>query len=282
MAIIHLPDRAMISVHGPDAAHFLQNLVTTDIDLIEENQAWPGALLTPQGKIYFAFLIARDGEGFTLETHEDEASALVQRLSIYKLRAKVTLETIEIKGMSVYLGDDAAPLDGGVRDMRFARAGMDVYRQPGRAEEAVSEITAYTMARIEAGAAEIHSDYQSQDVFPHDVLFDKNGGVSFRKGCYIGQEVVSRMQHRGTARRRLVHISAETDLPASGTELTISGKTSGQMGSVSGKNALAIVRTDRVAQALASGTQILAGENPVTVTPFAWSGITFDLQPDGE
>lgn len=104
---------------------------------------------------------------------------------------------------------------------------------------------------------------------------DVNDGVSFRKGCFVGQEVVSRMKHRGTARRRVVTVSAGGALPASGTEITADGKPVGTLGTVCGNRALAIVQIDRIADALASGTPLLAETVPVTVALPAWSGLSF-------
>jgi len=106
---------------------------------------------------------------------------------------------------------------------------------------------------------------------------DVNDGVSFKKGCFVGQEVVSRMKHRGTARRRVVTVSAESALPATGTEITANGKTVGALGTVCGNTGLAIVRTDRVADALASATPLIAENVPVTVALPAWSGISFPV-----
>src|SRR5690606_34986098 len=117
--------------------------------------------------------------------------------------------------------------------------------------------------------------YDLEDVFPHDVLLDVNGGLSFKKGCYVGQEVVSRMQHRGTARRRLVHIHADQDLPHKGTAITAGGKPVGAIGSVREGSGLAIVRIDRVSDALNTQTPILAGEIPITVNLPQWSGLSF-------
>jgi len=277
MTRIHLADKAIVSVSGPDAEHFLQNLVTTDIESVSPNEAWPGALLTPQGKIMLEFLVLRSGDGFLLETHEDDVATLVQRLTLYKLRAKVEIASTESKGVTVFL-DEEAPSNA-VLDHRFDIAGLKLYRSPGFHEGAQPNNEAYGSARIRCGVAEMHSDYATQDVFPHDILFDKNGGVSFRKGCYVGQEVVSRMQHRGTARRRLIGVSANSKLPNSGAAITAGGKSAGTLGSISEHQGLAIVRTDRIASAIKNGSPVLAGEVPVEVSPFDWSGVSLDSEP---
>jgi len=109
---------------------------------------------------------------------------------------------------------------------------------------------------------------------------DLNGGLSFRKGCYVGQEVVSRMQHRGTARRRLAIIRSDSDLPATGTPITAGGKPVGALGTVSGNAALAIVRIDRVGAAQAAGVPLIAGDLPVTASLPDWSGLAFPAGDD--
>jgi folate-binding protein YgfZ len=123
-------------------------------------------------------------------------------------------------------------------------------------------------------------DYALQDAFPHDVLMDINGGLSFRKGCYVGQEVVSRMQHRGTARRRVVTVTSAEPLPASGSEITAAGKPIGTIGTVVGHEGIAIVRIDRAGEAIAAGKPLLAGTVPVTLALPAWSGLVFPSAAD--
>ncbi|NML74242.1 folate-binding protein YgfZ [Rhizobium sp. S-51] len=266
-----LPDRALIQVSGADAEHFLHNLVTTDIAGLPQGEAWPGALLTPQGKILLDFLISRDSEGFLIDTAREQSEALIKRLSMYKLRAAVVIAAREEHGVSVGWGEDID--EEGLVDHRFAVAGIRVTRRPGGA--APANLQGYDALRVLAGIAESGRDFALQDAFPHDVLFDLMGGVSFKKGCYVGQEVVSRMQHRGTARRRIVLVSADTTLPSPGTELTAEGKPVGTLGTVAGARALAILRIDRVGEALANGTPILAGETVVSVALPAWSGLAF-------
>ncbi len=269
MARAFLALRGWFTVSGPDASDFLQGLITTDLDTLETGAAAPGALLTPQGKIMFFFMISRMDDGFLIETDAEVLDALIKRLTMYKLRAKVDIAKRDEKGATVVWGE-ARP-HGAAADLRFAKAGIDLYRLPGGSGSAEG----YDALRAEAGVPEAGADFTLQDAFPHDILFDKSGGVSFKKGCYVGQEVVSRMQHRSTARRRLVTVSAETDLPASGTEIRTGGKVIGELGTVAGQTGLAIIRIDRAGTALASGTPIVAGEVPVTVALPAWSGLEF-------
>jgi folate-binding protein YgfZ len=275
MPAVFLDDRSLLRITGADAETFLQNLITTDLGALGADEARPGALLTPQGKILFDFMIWRDGDGFVVETAASQSDALLKRLTMYRLRAAVEISAADPSGVTVTWDQDGA--DGYV-DSRFAKAGVTLWRQAGSHGDDAAET--YEAARIAAGVPASGVDFALQDAFPHDVLMDFNGGLSFRKGCYVGQEVVSRMQHRGTARRRLVLVSADLDLPATGTPLTATGKPIGMLGSVSGKHGLAIVRTDRAGEAMANETPILAGEVAVTLALPTWSGLAFPTSAD--
>ncbi|SIP92828.1 hypothetical protein SAMN05880590_101261 [Rhizobium sp. RU35A] len=269
-----LRNRSLIRIEGADAQSFLHGIITTDVEGLPTGEARPGALLTPQGKILFDFLIWREGDGFLLECDGEQRPGLIKRLTLYKLRAAVTLAEGET-GVTVTWGDEAETASG-VPDGAFLKAGIRLKRRPGMETGASSgDEDAYDALRIEAGLAVGGRDFPLQDAFPHDVLLDLDGGLSFRKGCYIGQEVVSRMQHRGTARRRVVQVSADTALPASGAEISAGGKPVGTLGTVIGNRGLAIVRTDRVGDAMASGTPLVAADSPVTLTLPAWTGLSF-------
>lgn len=271
MPSVTLSGRAFLRLSGKDAEPFLQSLITTDLPSLTAGEIRPGALLTPQGKIFFDFLIRRDGaDAFLLETTEDQRDALLKRLTMYKLRAAVDLAVVEGNEATVSW-DDAE--DGAARDARFAKAGIAVSRRPG--DGGSDDPVLYDALRIAAGLPEAGRDYPLSDAFPHDVLLDLSGGLSFRKGCYVGQEVVSRMQHRGTARRRPVTVTGESALPASGTELMAGGKPIGTLGSVSGKQGLAIVRIDRAADAMRAGTPITADGVTITVALPSWTGLAF-------
>ncbi|MGO7588357.1 CAF17-like 4Fe-4S cluster assembly/insertion protein YgfZ [Rhizobium leguminosarum] len=280
MPAVFLKDRSLLLVSGAEAQSFLQNLITTDITSLGADEARPGALLTPQGKILFDFMIWQDGDGYMIETEAGQRDGLLKRLTMYKLRAAVTLAPGTEDGVTVSWGEDAEGVrdSQGVRDSRFAKAGVTLTRRAGRHGDGKEAL--YDALRISHGIVTSGSDFALQDAFPHDVLMDFNGGLSFRKGCYVGQEVVSRMQHRGTARRRVVTVSAATALPETGTEITAGGKPVGTLGSVEGGNGLAIVRIDRAGAAMAAGTPLLAGETPVSLVLPAWSGLVFPTSGD--
>ncbi|PAQ03575.1 folate-binding protein YgfZ [Mesorhizobium mediterraneum] len=277
-----LRDRALISVSGPDAEHFLQNILTTDLDTLASGQAKPGALLTPQGKILFDFLISRAGDNaFHLECRADVADDFVRRLMLYKLRAKVEIAKADQGLVAVAWGIDSTALQFDstrVADARFSDVAVSRFYGSGADD---GDLAAWQGLRITHGIAESGSDYQLGDAFPHDVLLDETGGVGFRKGCYVGQEVVSRMQHRGTARRRVLIARAERPLPAPGTELTVAGRPIGTLGTTAGKTGLAVARIDRVKAALDAGQPIMADDVPVSLTIPAWAKFTFPPETAG-
>ncbi|MBZ9660898.1 folate-binding protein YgfZ [Mesorhizobium sp. ESP-6-4] len=280
MPFAQIKDRALVSVSGPDAEHFLQNILTTDLDMLAPGEARPGALLSPQGKILFDFLVSRAGDdGFQLECRADIADDFVRRLMLYRLRAKAEIAKQDQVLVTVAWGDDstASRSDStALSDTRFQD--ITVTRTYGGEARDGGDPNGWLNIRIGNGIAESGSDYQLGDAFPHDVLLDETGGVGFKKGCYIGQEVVSRMQHRGTARRRVLIASADSPLPAAGTELTVAGRLVGTLGSVGHRTGLAIARIDRVKAALDAGEAITAGEIPVRLAIPAWVKYTF---PEG-
>ncbi|MGH6806960.1 MAG: YgfZ/GcvT domain-containing protein [Ensifer adhaerens] len=277
MPRVRLDDRAIVSVSGKDAEDLLQGLITTDLDALAPDEARPGALLTPQGKILFDFMISRDGAGFRLETAADQAEALLKRLTMYKLRSAVTL-ALDTSTPTIIAFDE--PQAAGYRDHRFEKAGAAVFRSYGETETDTASASDHERLRIVSCIADSGPHYALQDAFPHDVLMDKNDALSFRKGCYVGQEVVSRMQHRGAPRRRVVIVAGASALPPSGTAITADGKSIGTLGTVRDASALAIVRIDKAGEAMANGVDLLAGDVPVTLTLPEWTGLAFPTSAD--
>lgn len=274
MPAVHLSSRQLIRVSGVDAREFLHSLITTDIESLPERTARPGALLTPQGKILFDFMISRDGDDFLMETDAAQRDALMRRLTMYKLRAAVTIAADDADGVTVTWGDGSVT---GAADAAFAKAGVTLSRYPGKPEGIAIDASEaeYETLRVASGIPASGFDYALQDAFPHDVLLDKTDGLSFRKGCYVGQEVVSRMQHRGTARRRVALVTSETALPVSGTDIMAGGKPVGTLGSVLGNKGLAIVRIDRVGDAIANGIPLTASDVTVLLSLPEWTDLLF-------
>lgn len=254
----NLPGRAVISVTGPEAGHFLHNLLTADIDHLGEGQAAYAALLTPQGKILFDMFVLRAGEGYLIDCAASQRADLLKRLSMYKLRAKVEIAPRDDLAVAVSPGEMA----GGYRDPRDPAIGWRSIGAPAGAARG------YDAARIAAGLADSVADLGSNEVFPHEANLDQLGGVSFRKGCYVGQEVVSRMEHRGLARSRILPVVLEGAVPAKGTEIRAGDKQVGTLLSSVGQRALALIRLDRLAEASAP---LLADGARVTVSKPAWA-----------
>jgi len=290
MPSVSLDNRALILLSGPEAEHFLQNIITTDLDTVRQGEARPGALLSPQGKIMFDFLVSRIGpEKVRLDCRGDVVGDFVKRLMLYRLRAKVEISTGDQTPISVSWAQHQVPSSSEstasrgelassssestssqtessiVRDMRFPQ-NIRVERSYGDGAAISGESDAWTALRIRYGIAESGADYQLGDAFPHDVLLDQSGGVGFRKGCYIGQEVVSRMQHRGTARRRVLVATGDAPLPTAGTDLQCEGKSVGTLGSVAGAQGLAIARIDKVKAAVDAGQPITADGVALTLS----------------
>ncbi len=273
MPIARLSGRALLRISGPDAEHFLQNLVTTDLDRLEAGQARPSALLSPQGKVMFDFLISRSDDGFVIDVSDALAADLAKRLTMYKLRAKVVISEPEESVVAVSWDADSSG-DGWLADTRFP-ADAGVMRSYRDVVDANASETDWHRLRIARGIAESGSDFAAGDAFPHDILYDFNGGVGFKKGCFVGQEVVSRMQHRGTARRRVLTVSSSTDLPEAGSPIEADGRPIGTLGTVDGHRGLAILRIDRAKAAMDKGAAIKAGDAALDLTIPAWAGFSF-------
>ena len=240
-SVAYLEDRAVVCVSGSDAGTFLQGLITNDMGLLDSQPAIFAGLLSPQGKVLFEFLISREKDGFWLAVADLVALDLIKRLTMYKLRAKVDIaQVVEI-----------LRLDGS-SDPRVAGLEHD----PAN----------YHAHRISLGVPEGGKDYAFGELFPHEAMFDQLNGVSFTKGCYVGQEIVSRMQHRGTARSRFLIADAEAELPPMGTPVLAADKPLGQLGSNAGKQGLALIRLDRLADAYAAKAPITTAGIPVRLT----------------
>jgi folate-binding protein YgfZ len=283
--VTELADRAVLSVTGPDAQAFLQGLVTADMDDVAASGRGYGALLTPQGKIIADFFVIAVDDGFLIDTPRPLAADLMRRLTLYKLRAKLTLadETDKLAVLALWGTETLPPMPGRtVSDPRLPALGWRSYVQRGVVGPAESPLEsvpreAFEAHRTRLAIPEGGGDFAYGDAFPHEVAMDALAGVDFAKGCYVGQEVVSRMQHRGTARNRPAVVSGTGPLPDTGTVVTAGGKPAGTLGSVAGTTGLAILRLDRIADAVKAGAPVLAGDTPVTISlpawaPYGWPG----------
>jgi folate-binding protein YgfZ len=252
-----LPDRGVVSVTGEDARGFLDNLISNDVGLLDGQSAIFAGLLSPQGKILFDFFVVKTADGYLLDVALDQVAGLVRRLSMYKLRAKVAIAQRSDLPVAVSWGGPV-----GARDPRSPALGG---RMIGTAfaVDADQPLDTYHAHRIELGIPEGGKDYSFGDAFPHEALFDQLHGVSFTKGCYVGQEIVARMEHRGTARKRIVRVTADAELPPAGTDILAGDVVIGVTGSHAGHRGLAMLRLDRVAEFAAKGVGLKVGGLPL-------------------
>ena len=264
-----LPDRGIVSVTGEDAQKLLAGIITNEIDLLDRQPAIFAGLLSPQGKVLFDFLVVRRDGGYWLDVAREKADDLVKRLAMYRLRAKVLIENLSSQvvveaawGEAPSANPDATQ----VRDPREAGLGVRSYRPVG-SNAATTPAGDYHAHRIALGVPEGGKDYDFGDAFPHEANFDLLDGVSFEKGCYVGQEIVARMQHRGTVRKRVVRVTGATELPASRPDVMIGDVVVGRLGSVAGKAGLALIRLDRAIEAIDRGLAITADGIGLGVDP---------------
>jgi tRNA-modifying protein YgfZ len=267
-----LPDRGVLEVSGGDARNFLNGLVTTDLTRLEADEGRFGALLTPQGKIVVDFLITEapigQGGGILIDCPRALAGELAKKLGFYKLRAKVTVENLSDRRgvIAAWGGDLATRPEACFADPRQPRLGWRIIAAQTDVQAIARQIGAdlvdsedYEAHRIACGVPRGGLDFMYGDAFPHETNMDRLHGVDFDKGCYVGQEVVSRMQHRGTARTRTVRVTLDGARPEPGTAILAGDKPVGTMGSAAEQKGLALIRTDRVADAISAGLPLTAG-----------------------
>jgi len=285
-----LPDRGVVKVAGDDARRFLNGLASNDMAKVAPGRARFAALLTPQGKIIVDFIAAEaepdDGGGFFLDCPRVLAPALVEKLNFYKLRAKVTAEDVSAALGVMAVWDGAALSEDGLSyaDPRLGALGTRSILPPQLAAEAAAGLgatltddEAYEAHRIALGVPRGGMDFIYGDTFPHEADMDQLSGVDFEKGCYVGQEVVSRVEHRSNARSRVLPIAYDAFSPMQGLPVLVGDKQAGVLGSTAKGRGLALLRLDRVADALANGTPLTAGGIAIHVVKpdwakFAWPG----------
>jgi tRNA-modifying protein YgfZ len=288
MQVALLPDRGVVKIAGDGARSFLHGLVTTDILSLEAGSARFCALLTPQGKIITDFIVtaapAESGGGFFLDTPRAQAKPLVDRLNLYKLRAKVLIEDLsDVLGV-VAVWDGNGKTGNGLcyADPRLPVLGMRVMLPPHLAGATAAELGArlvdpseYEAYRIALGIPRGGLDFSYSDAFPHEADMDQLGGVDFAKGCYVGQEVVSRMEHRGIARTRAVPVRYEGAAPQAGAAVVAGDRQVGTIGSAAAGNAIALLRLDRVADAMTRGEPLTADGVKVRLIKPGWAQFAF-------
>lgn len=267
-----LDDRAVLAISGPQARDFLQGLVTNDVAALAPGSGLYAALLSPQGKILFDFLVTEGDGALLLDVARDRRDALLKKLSMYRLRSKVEIEARDQLGVYANLTGhpDNRPVSYADRavsfaDPRFTGLGL---RSIGAIAEMPANLAgprAYHQHRLELGIPE-SGDFGLEKIFALDAGLAELNGVSFTKGCYIGQELTSRMKHRATSRKRILTVTAEMPIPAEGA-VTKGGAEIGELISSHGQTAFALVRLDRLEEA---GGEVAAAGIPVVLRKPAW------------
>lgn len=244
-------DRTVLRIGGSGARDFLQGLVSNDLARLDRGAVY-AALLTPQGKYLFDFFLVAEGADVLLDVKSDRAQALAQRLSMYRLRAPIT---IDLAGREVALGLGPAP-EGAYPDPRDPRLGWRAYTPDAAAFAAALaplDPERLTMLRVELGVPETGVELIPDESYILEMGFERLHGVDFRKGCYVGQEVTARMKHKTELRKGLVRVAVEGEAPPAGTEIAAHGKPAGALYTVQDGAGLAYLRFDRAEGDLSAG-----------------------------
>lgn len=268
-----LADRGVVGIAGAGAAGFLQRLITNSVLEIPKGEGRYAALLTPQGKIMFDFFVIPLPEGpdagYLVDCAKDHTSDLVRRLTLHKLRAQIAIEdrSDELAVAAVLGGELPNGLEGVVyRDTRAPGMGLRVIaaHHTLTRQQSVDE-AAYEAHRIKRGVPKGGIDFAYGDAFAHEANLDLLNGVDFKKGCYIGQEVVSRVHYRQSARKRIAKVHFDGEAPPRGTPIMAGGAAIGQVSSTTGREGLAMVRLDRLDEARAASVITKAGDVRVDI-----------------
>ena len=245
-----LPGRAVLSVSGEDRVSFLQGLVSNDVALAAPGRAVWAALLTPQGKYLADFFIFSDGEHLLLDCEREQAPMLAQKLSRFRLRAKVTVAETGLAVSAAWDGDPSVP-PGAIAapDPRLPGAGWRILSDaplPETADEAE-----YDSHRLLLGLPDGTRDCEPDRTVLLEAGFDELDGISWTKGCYMGQELTARTRYRGLLKRRLVPVTSDEALPLPGTILMHEGREIGTMRSSREQFGLALLRLEHLHGVLA-------------------------------
>lgn len=252
MTHLAIPNRAVLSLDGPDTIALLERTVTNTVQDWTNGEIRYGALLTPQGKLIADYLATRTETGVLIDLHEDALDDLAKRLKMFRLRADVQIERAE--DTYVAAGEDGTP------DPRSAALPKRIIT----ADKPANSASDYHAQRIAAGIPEWGSDYRAAEVFPTDINMDVMNGIDYKKGCFVGQEVASRMKRKGTLRKRTLRIEG-TALEV-GADIT-AATSIGTATSISGTHGLALIRLDRLAtQTLADNGLTCNGQTATVIT----------------
>ena len=258
--IAPLPSRALIAVSGPDWRSFLQGLITQDVETLAEGELRFGGLLTPQGKLLFDLFLFGQDEGCLIDVAAARRDALVQRLTLYRLRAKVEIKPAEGEVLAAW---QAPPphTAGWAIDPRLHALGARGYGAAAPAGAIASDQAAYDAHRLALGVPDPDRDCPSETTYPIEANFDLLGGIDFKKGCFVGQETTSRMKRRGSIKSRMLPLRFEGPAPAVGAEVLAGTLRAGEVLTGCDGAAMALLRLDRI-----EGVALTVDGRAVTVT----------------
>lgn len=287
-----LPHRALIRIAGEDRASFLQGLVSADVPKADGSRGLYGAFLTPQGKFLNEFFLAQQDETLWLETETARRADFARKLSMYKLRAKVTVAADESRSVFALWGDDAAAAlclsaDDGVsagafagglvfKDSRLADAGFRAWLPQGgeaalaAAGFAAADFAAWDERRIRLGLPDGSRDLEPEKALLLENGFDELYGVDFQKGCYMGQELTARTKYRALIKKRLLPVHIAGTPPESGAAILLDGVEAGEMRSHCHQAGLALLRLEQLAAWREKGGTWLCGDAVLTPSVPDW------------
>lgn len=289
-----LEERGILAIGGEEARPFLQGLISNDIDKVTPARAIYAALLTPQGKYLFDFMIAEQVGRLLLEAEAARLQALSQRLTMYKLRAKVEIADLSAEIATVAMpgpsGRDAFDLpdepgaaiglEGGVVfvDPRLAELGARALLPRSALPAALEtsglnpiEASAYHVLRLRLGVPEGSPDLAVDKSTLLESGFEELNGVDFKKGCFVGQELTARMKYRGLVKKRLMPISFEGSAPAPGATIKAGEREIGEVRSAADGQGLALLRLDRLADVEGQGLPLHADGTMIAAQKPDWA-----------
>ncbi|MFN3614959.1 MAG: YgfZ/GcvT domain-containing protein [Rubrimonas sp.] len=272
--------RAVLRIEGADARDWLQGLVTNDMRRLAPGAALYAALLTPQGKYLFDFIVVEGSDGaIWLDVAADRAAALAQRLAMYRLRRAVTIAPTALR---VALASGPRPETGAlvVADPRDARLGWRLYGSDPAAGLTPAARAEYDALRVRLAVPDSGVELVPDDSYILEAGFDRLNGVDFRKGCYVGQEVTARMRHKTELRKGLVRVRVQGEAPPGTPVRTLDGRPAGTLFTVAGGHGLAHLRFDRMDGPLTAGSAtVTADDQPAAADPAPASAASTAASP---
>ena len=262
--VARLSSRALVRVEGPDWRVFLQGLLTQDVETLAEGEVRFGALLNPQGKLLFDLFLVGEAGSVLLDVAADRREALVQRLTMYRLRAKAEISAVEGEVWAMWPAPDAAQGQGWAADPRLTALGLRGYGIASAPDAITADEAAYGEHRLDLGVPDPAKDCPPETTYPIEANFDLLHGIDFQKGCFVGQETTSRMKRRGVIKSRMVSLAFDGPAPAFGSEVLGGDLRAGEVLTGAHGKVMALMRLDR-----AEGVTLAVNGTPVEVR---WPG----------